>query len=135
MIPPRLITFTLTLFWIKGVSLNNEKQVLQHPADLLKQPNQEVKLTFSHKVSNYDTILWYQRSAGDTSLKLIGYMYYKNPTVESGYEGHFNVSGDGQKEAHLHILKLRHPEDSGEYFGAASMHSNKESSSVIQKPP
>lgn len=102
-----------------GVHLSKEK-VIQTPTELLMKPNAEVKLSFTHQIPNYDTILWYQRSAGDTSLKLIGYMYNKFRTVESEFQSHFNVSGDGAKTAYLHILNLRHPEDSGEYFGAAS---------------
>ncbi|XP_078145582.1 uncharacterized protein LOC144542544 [Centroberyx gerrardi] len=105
MIPPRLIIFIITLFWIEGVSLSKEKQVLQTPPELLRKLNDEVKLTFTHNITSYDTILWYQRSAGDSSLKLIAYMYFKSPTVESPFKSHFNVSGDGEKKAFLHILK------------------------------
>lgn len=59
---------------------------------------------------------------GDTSLKLIGYVYYKSATVEPDFKESFNVSGDGEKTAYLHILNPRHPEESGEYFGAARMY-------------
>eukprot|EP00064_Thunnus_orientalis_P006644 superscaffoldBa00000701_g6662 len=95
-------------------------QVLQSPAELLMPMNDEVKLTFTHKIENYNNILWYQRSKGDTALKLIGYMYYSSPTVEPSFKGHFNVSGNGANTAYLHILSLRHPEHNAEYFGAAS---------------
>ncbi|TKS87122.1 T-cell receptor beta-1 chain C region [Collichthys lucidus] len=84
------------------------------------KPNSEVNLTLTHEIPSYDTILWYQRSPGHTSLKLIGYVYYKTPKVESQFQSHCKVSGDGEKTAYLQILNLRHPEDSGEYFGAAS---------------
>ena len=117
-----------------GVHLSKDKQVFQTPTELLVTPKAEVNLTFTHQIQIYDTILWYQRSAGDTSLKLIGYMYYKRPTVESPFQSRFNVSGDGEKRAHLHILNLN-PEDSGEYFGAASLHSNKDGDALVQKPP
>ncbi|MEQ2190191.1 hypothetical protein AMECASPLE_037539 [Ameca splendens] len=118
---PSLIFITVT-FWIKGVYLSKEKEVSQSPAEVLSQPNSKVNLTFTHKIPSYDTILWYQRSPGDTSLNLIGYVYFKSPTVESAFEGHFKVSGDGEKTAYLHILNLRHPEDGGEYFGAARIY-------------
>ncbi len=62
-------------------------------------------------------------------------MYYKTPKVETPFLSRFNVSGDGEKTAYLHILNMNHLEDSGEYFGAASIHSNKDSDSLIQKPP
>ncbi|XP_071354556.1 uncharacterized protein [Trachinotus anak] len=119
MTPSCLIISLITLIWIKGVYLSKEKQVFQTPRDLVEEPNSVVVLNLTHLISSYDTILWYQRSPGDTSLKLIGYMWYKTPKVETQFEGRFNVSGDGEKTAFLHILNLTHPEDSGEYFGAA----------------
>ncbi|KAG8013114.1 T-cell receptor beta-2 chain C region, partial [Nibea albiflora] len=103
-----------------GVYLSKGKQVFQSPTQLLMKANSEVNLTLTHKIPSYDTILWYQRSPGDTSLKLIGYIFYQTPTIEPQFQSHFKVSGDGEKTAYLHILNLRRPEDSGEYFGAAS---------------
>ena len=118
-----------------GVHLDEEKQVNQSPPELFMNPDTESNLSCSHQIPNYYVILWYQRSPGDTALKLIGYISYKNPTVEKSFQSHFNVSGDGAKKAYLHILKARHPEDSGEYFAAASMHSDKVSDCLVQKPP
>ncbi|KAI3367117.1 hypothetical protein L3Q82_008187 [Scortum barcoo] len=103
-----------------GVHLSKEKQLFQDPPDLLVTPNNEVNLSLTHKIQSYDTILWYQRSAGDTALKLIGYMSYKNPKIEPSFESHFKVSGDGETTAYLHFLNPKHPEDNGEYFGAAN---------------
>lgn len=97
-------------------------QVLQTPAELLRPLTDEAKLTCTHNNPNLNTILWYQRSKGDAVLKLIGYMYYKSPSVEPSFEGRFNVSGNGANTAYLHILSLTHPEHSAEYFGAASYH-------------
>lgn len=68
-------------------------------------------------------------------MKLVAYIYYKTLKVEPGFEGRFSVSGDGEKTGYLHILNPKHPEDSGEYFGAASMHSDKYAHPPIQKPP
>ncbi|CAB1449644.1 unnamed protein product [Pleuronectes platessa] len=120
MTPPHLITSIITVFWIKGVYLSNDKPVFQTPADLLMKTNGEVNLNLTHHISSYDTILWYQRSAGDSSLKLIGYIFYKTPKIESKFSSRFNVSGNGEKTAFLQIKNLNHPEDSGEYFGAAN---------------
>ncbi len=50
-------------------------------------------------------------------------MYYKSPSVELSFEGHFNVSGNGGNTAYLRLL---HPEHSAEYFGAASYHFREE---------
>ena len=98
-------------------------------------PDDHFNLSCSHQIPSYYVILWYQRSQGDTALKLIGYIINTRPTVEKSFQSHFNVSGDGRKKAYLHILKARHPEDSGEYFAAASMHSDKVSDCLVQKPP
>ena len=95
------------------------QEVNQTPFTLLGKPEERIQLNCSHNIPNYDTILWYQRSVGDTALKLIGYVFFKNPTVESPYQGIFNVSGDGKKEAYLH-LQLRQSKDDGQYFCAAS---------------
>lgn len=132
-----LITIIIQILWIRGVSLDKNKDVHQTPADLLWKLNDEVKLTCKHSITNYDTVLWYQRSEGDTSLKLIGYTSYtSSQVVEKPFESHFNVSGDGEREAFLHLLKLRRPADSGQYFCAASMYTVTEKSPVpLQKPP
>ncbi|KAI3367120.1 hypothetical protein L3Q82_008190 [Scortum barcoo] len=79
----RLIIYIVAVLWIKGVHLSKEKQVFQDPPDLLVKPNVALNLSLTHKIQNYDTILWYQRSAGDTALKLIGSVYYKIPTIEA----------------------------------------------------
>ncbi|KAK2878621.1 hypothetical protein Q8A67_019412 [Cirrhinus molitorella] len=69
------------------------KDVQQSPDAALCHPNSIVKLTCSHNIKTYDTILWYQRSPGDMELKLLAYMYYKTPTTEGPYVDHFNISG------------------------------------------
>uniref|UniRef100_A0A096LS82 Immunoglobulin V-set domain-containing protein n=1 Tax=Poecilia formosa TaxID=48698 RepID=A0A096LS82_POEFO len=103
----------VTLCWIEGVYPSKEKLVFQSPPDLLLQLHDAAKLTLTHKIQSYDTILWYQRSPGDSSLKLIGYMSYKNPNIEGGFVGRFEVSGDGENTAHLHILNLTGAEYNG----------------------
>lgn len=108
-------------------------QVLQSPAELLLPPNKEDNLTCTHKVPNGNTILWYQRSKGDTALKLMGYIYYGMVTVEPPFKDDFDMSGDGRNTAYLHILNPK-PEHSAEYFGAATRHSDKNSLSLLQKP-
>lgn len=113
-------SFAFPLVLSAGVFLTNTKQVFQTPTDLLTYPEHTVNLTFSHQIQNYDTILWYQRLKGDTSLRLVGYMYYSNPTVEEEFKDNFAVSGNGEKMAHLQILKATF-KDNGEYFGAARM--------------
>ncbi|CAB1335689.1 unnamed protein product, partial [Coregonus sp. 'balchen'] len=100
--------------------------VNQSPVALIEGPGRNVQLTCRHTIPNYLIILWYQQSAGDTAMKLIGYLNVQSITLESPLEKHFNVSGDGRKEAHLHLLSLRGPEDSAVYYCAASQHSDVE---------
>ena len=59
-------------------------------------------------------------------MKLIGYAFTESITMEKSFEKHFNVSGNGRKEAYLHLLSLRAPEDSAVYYCAASQHSDVE---------
>lgn len=112
-----------------GISPDESKDVHQTPSDLLGNISDKVKLTCKHSVNNYDTIMWYHRSGGDTSLKLVGYTSYTTlQIVEDIYQGHFRVSGNGEREAFLHFSKLRHPKDSGHYFCAVC------SPTMIEKP-
>ncbi|CAB1330463.1 unnamed protein product, partial [Coregonus sp. 'balchen'] len=107
-----------------GQSLSSK--VHQTPIAILKGSKDNVKLTCNHTIQSYNTILWYQQSTGDTAMKLIGYAYATSITIEKSFEKHFNVSGDGWKEASLHLLSLRAPEDSAVYYCAASQHSDGE---------
>ncbi|KAL6477480.1 hypothetical protein MHYP_G00133150 [Metynnis hypsauchen] len=101
-------------------SLSGQKyNVPQYPSDLFINPGENHELNCNHSIPSYDMILWYQQSIGDTSLKLIAYVYYTNAKTESSFEGRFNVSGDGAKHSTLHLLKLRAAEDSAVYYCAA----------------
>lgn len=75
---PSIYNLSTFLCFSAAVSLDKEIKVLQTPEQLLKPPNEEVRLTCKHKNQNFNTILWYQRSKGDTALKLIGFMYYQS---------------------------------------------------------
>ncbi|CAB1330499.1 unnamed protein product [Coregonus sp. 'balchen'] len=126
------ITFTLSLFWLTGRSLGSK--VIQVPSALLGSPNITEILKCNHSISAYNTILWYQQSIADTNLKLIGYVFYKNPTVEDQFKEHVEIRGDGEKEASLHLLSLRAPEDSAVYYCAASQHRMSQTDEVQQTP-
>lgn len=119
---------------LSGVHLSKDQQVLQTPSDIIVKPNQTVQLSLSHSIPSYDTVLWYQRSPGDSALKLIGYaMARLSPKIEPSFQSNFKMNGDGYKSVNLSILDTRHPEDSGEYFGAASYHGGEDSRSVRHK--
>lgn len=116
-----------------GVSSSKDLKVLQTPEQLLASPDEDVRLTCAHKDLNFNTILWYQRRKGDAALELIGFMYYQSLTIEPPFVGQFNISGNGESTAVLHIVRARHSEHSAQYFSAARQHSDKSSWSVWQK--
>ncbi|GAA6086121.1 uncharacterized protein LOC100538332 [Tachysurus ichikawai] len=96
------------------------KDVHQSPADVLCLPEESVTLTCNHSILNYRTILWYQRTHGETSLKRIGYVYYRTTKqIEKDYED-FTVDGDGESSASLQIPKAIQVPHSALYICAAS---------------
>lgn len=97
------------------------KDVDQSPASVLSYPDSRVELTCSHSIKSYDTILWYQRSGGDTQLKLVAYMYYRTPKTEDPFTNAFNVSGDGENIATLHIQCSKQAQVTAMYYCAASI--------------
>uniref|UniRef100_A0AAZ3RP16 Ig-like domain-containing protein n=1 Tax=Oncorhynchus tshawytscha TaxID=74940 RepID=A0AAZ3RP16_ONCTS len=102
-------------------------EVHQTPSAVFSRPGENVQLFCQHPKTDYRVILWYQKTRGETALKLIGNLYHKNPTIESSYEKHFNMSGDlgggGPKNASLNIVSNLTQEDSAVYFCAAREHS------------
>eukprot|EP00063_Salmo_salar_P063081 XP_014037916.1 PREDICTED: uncharacterized protein LOC106591229 [Salmo salar] len=119
-----LIHLAALPLWVTGQLFSS--MVHQRPVALTEGPGGNVPLTCSHTIPNYYMILWYKQSAGDTAMKLIGYAYTKSITMEKSFEKHFNVSGDGEKEAYLHLVSLRGPEHSAVYYCVASQHSDVE---------
>ncbi len=88
---------------------------------MLCQPKESVNITCKHEIKNYDTILWYQRSYGDSSLNLIGYARYSNTKeLEPSYKDHFSLTGNGEVKVTLTFIQARPDQDSAEYFCAAS---------------
>ncbi|XP_061890566.1 uncharacterized protein LOC133640898 [Entelurus aequoreus] len=89
-----LIVFITHVLCTAGVKLSQHTKVSQTPHTVFGRENDQVTLSFSHAIQNYDTILWYQRSTETTNLKLIASVNYKAASVEVPLGGHFNVSGD-----------------------------------------
>ncbi|KAG9336782.1 hypothetical protein JZ751_003130 [Albula glossodonta] len=109
-----LITFTAILYRLTGLS--SGKTVHQSPPAVVSPAGESVQLSCSHNIQNYDTILWYQQSKQDTAMKLLERVNYKILQLEGIKR--FNVSGDGEKEAFLHISQLTIT-DSAVYLCAA----------------
>ncbi|XP_054861945.1 uncharacterized protein LOC111582099 [Amphiprion ocellaris] len=104
-----------------GVSLGVE--VHQSPSDFITKPGEEVQIFCSHDKTDFRLMLWYQRSPGETAMKLIGYLYYSDPTVEEKYKDNFNIIGDlrgsSKKNGSLKIQVVG-PEQGAVYYCAAS---------------
>ncbi|MEQ2237691.1 hypothetical protein ILYODFUR_025660 [Ilyodon furcidens] len=77
---------------LAGLSLGLE--VHQSHSDLIKKAGDKIQIFCSHERTNYRVMLWYQRSPGDTAMKLIGYLYFKDVIMEDGYQKDFRISGD-----------------------------------------
>ncbi|XP_014848964.1 PREDICTED: Ig kappa chain V19-17-like [Poecilia mexicana] len=75
-------------------SLSLGLEVHQSHSDLIKKAGDEVHIFCTHERTNYRVILWYQQSPGDTAMKLIGHLYFKDATMEDGYKKDFGISGD-----------------------------------------
>ncbi|GLD47687.1 uncharacterized protein AKAME5_000180200 [Lates japonicus] len=103
-----------------GVSLGLE--VRQSHSDLIIKPGDKVQIFCSHDKTDYRVMLWYQRSPGDTALKLIGYLNFKDVKMEKPYDKDFSISGDlsgnTAKNGSL-ILNLAAQEHSAVYYCAA----------------
>ncbi|KAJ8340911.1 hypothetical protein SKAU_G00332020 [Synaphobranchus kaupii] len=110
----RLGAFTIILYSLTGLSFGNS--VHQSPSTLLNHTGESVQLRCSHNIPSYNTILWYQQPQQGNGMKLIGRVYFTNPEMEG--EKRFNVSGDGERQAFLHINKLAST-DSAVYLCAA----------------
>ncbi|MED6259346.1 hypothetical protein ILYODFUR_023356 [Ilyodon furcidens] len=77
---------------LAGVSLCFE--VHQSHSDLITVPGYKVQIFCTYDKSDYRVMLWYQRPPGDTAMNLIGYLNFKDPTMEEKYKEGFNISGD-----------------------------------------
>ncbi|XP_067335079.1 uncharacterized protein [Channa argus] len=104
----------------QGVCLGLE--VRQSPSELISKPGDRVHIHCSHDKTDYRVMLWYQRSPGDTAMKLIGYLNFKAVTMEKPYEEDFSLAGDlsgsTAKNGSL-IIKVKGTEHSAVYYCAA----------------
>ncbi|CAJ1074742.1 hypothetical protein L3Q82_008116 [Xyrichtys novacula] len=117
-----MIWFFMLCYHI-GLSLSVEVEVSQYPSELIIKPKDKVQIKCSHDKTDFRVMLWYQRSPGDSALKLIGYLNYGTFTPEDKYKDQFNVTGDlsgGGKKTSTLVFKDTGPEQAAVYFCAAS---------------
>lgn len=113
-------SYTKTLFILTFFSGQLKKyHIHQSPSDLVMISGENTDLQCQHNNSEFSVILWYLQSPNDTSMNLIGYLYYKKPNVETSFSSHFKVSGDGEKQSTLHLVKPTAAEHSAVYYCAA----------------
>uniref|UniRef100_A0A3Q2QJ98 Ig-like domain-containing protein n=1 Tax=Fundulus heteroclitus TaxID=8078 RepID=A0A3Q2QJ98_FUNHE len=110
----------LGAFLVRCKSMTHPSNVQQDPPSILGNPEGPTTIKCSHSIDTYNVILWYQKPIGDSALKLIGYVYYTNPTLEDEFKDHFNVTGDGTTKAELSVQKLQPEDNSAMYFCASS---------------
>ncbi|PWA29576.1 hypothetical protein CCH79_00007864 [Gambusia affinis] len=109
------------LSYLAGVSLCVE--VSQSPSDLITRAGYKVQIFCTYDKTDYRVTLWYQRPAGDSAMNLLGYLSYKDATMEETYKKDFNISGDLSvntlKNASL-TISAAEEKHSAFYFCAAS---------------
>lgn len=98
-------------------------KVHQSHSDMIQSPNEKVHIFCTHIRADYRVMLWYLQPFGNTAMKLIGYLYFKDVTMEEPYAKLFNIRGDlggnGPKNGSLSI-QLEGGGQSGVYYCAAS---------------
>lgn len=119
------------LFFSTGAS--DTKSVLQTPPDIIKRNGESVVsgIKCSHKITNYDRILWYKQDE-HRNLKLLGFLNVKFVNLEDDAKGKFNFDGLGSEKSSLSISDLA-LNDSAVYFCAAGRHSAADSPHVRTK--
>ena len=100
-----------------GVSLGIE--VHQTPSELIRNPGDSAELVCMHRGTDNRVMLWYQQSARQRDLSLIGHVFFQNINVESAFVKDFSISGDlsgeSTKNSSLHV-HLKEPESIGVYY-------------------
>ncbi|XP_054652951.1 uncharacterized protein LOC129192695 [Dunckerocampus dactyliophorus] len=69
-------------------------EVHQSPPELVRKSYDNVQIFCSHDRTDYRTMLWYQVSPSETTMKLVGRLSYKDATLETPYKDDFGLSGD-----------------------------------------
>lgn len=112
---------------------SDAKSVSQNPPFIIKRTGESVVggISCSHKIQNYDAILWYKQDE-HKALKLLGLLNVKTPYPEDDVKGKISFDGEGSKQSSFSISDLA-LSDSGVYFCAASRHSAADSPQVNTK--
>uniref|UniRef100_A0A3P9K0H0 Ig-like domain-containing protein n=1 Tax=Oryzias latipes TaxID=8090 RepID=A0A3P9K0H0_ORYLA len=120
--------FVEKLVWVlRCISLHltrpEQNKVSQTPTDVLVKANSEVTLTLSHKIPNYDTVLWYRRSPGDSLVVFTSTANRGEHDFGAFSKEKFSATKT-EAERGTFTVKEVQPEDKGLYFCAVSQHSD-----------
>ncbi len=96
---------------------NHANTVLQSPNDLIKRQTESAVIVCSHKIQNYNRMLWYKQSQDTTGLKLMGYLF-TNENIEPEFKDNIKLAGDAKRNGTL-TINSPGPQDSAVYFCAA----------------
>ncbi|XP_051805409.1 M1-specific T cell receptor beta chain-like [Acanthochromis polyacanthus] len=112
------LCITLNSVLVSGSSLSDK--VDQTPADIYKEQGQTAIIYCSHKIDNYDKILWYKQLNGQ--LQYLGYLNVNTGYPEDGLN--VTIEGDGNKDKNSTLtIKSLSESSSAVYFCAANYHS------------
>ena len=91
--------------------------------EFIRKPGDGAELFCMHGETDYRVMLWYQQSAGQRDLSLIGHVNYKTSNVENVFIKYFKLSGDlsGDLINSSLLVQLKDLEKSGLYYCAARL--------------
>lgn len=98
---------------------------------ILSSLSESPVLQCSHRVSNYDRILWYKQPQNKQFI-FLGYFLGSSHQLEPGFINKYTFVGNGNTNANLTIKKLEF-NDTATYFCAASTQCHTCGASPLQK--
>uniref|UniRef100_A0A671SC26 Ig-like domain-containing protein n=1 Tax=Sinocyclocheilus anshuiensis TaxID=1608454 RepID=A0A671SC26_9TELE len=117
--------------WSKSQLKNKQKNLSTNPPVLYKTKGDDAQLECQHSISSNNVILWYKQTPGQ-GLILLGHLMMRIGQREDDFIGKVELKGDATKSGSLTIQYLS-DKDSAVYFCAASLHSDINSQTLIQK--
>lgn len=93
------------------------KEVLQTPRHLLRKHGESAEIECSHKIPDYNRILWYKLTR-DREYQFMGYNFLTQSQLEPEFNNQVTLTGNGDSKGTL-TIKSTTPNDSAEYFCAA----------------
>ena len=128
--------FTVPASSCLSPGLSQGFEVHQTPSELIRKPGDSAELFCMHGETDYRVMLWYQQSAGQRDLSLIGHVNYKTSNVENVFIEDFTLSGDLSGETVINsslLVLLKDHETSGLYYCAARLARQHTPTTILHK--